>query len=78
MHIHFGLFWSADIHTMNTSGLPLVPCEIVLIQKPDLVIVNRNSKTIILVELTVCFETGIVKVQERKHDRYAALLDNLT
>ena len=44
-------------------------------QKPDLVIVNRNSKEVKLVELTVSWDTSsnMVAALERKTERYENL-----
>ena len=69
----------ANLPDQNTSGPSTVPCNILpTSQKPDMVLIRRNSKTIILVELTVCFESGIVKAEERKTDMYASLLHDLS
>ena len=45
--------------------------------RPDLVLVNRATKVIIIVELTVPFETNIVNAHQRKADRYAPLIAGL-
>lgn len=62
----------------NMSGPSTVPCHILpTSQKPDLVLLNNDTKHIVLVELTVCFESGILKAEERKKDRYASLICDL-
>ncbi len=43
-----------------------------------MVIVNRNIKMIIFVELTVCFENGKMKAHARNPDNYITLINNLT
>ncbi len=69
----------ADLPDQNTSGPSTVPCNILpTSQKPDMVLIRRNSNVIILLELTVCFESGIMRAEERKTDRYASLLHDLS
>ena len=67
----------ADIegHTVNGGT---IPANIqVSSQRPDMVIVDSINRTIIIFELTVCFETNIESAQSRKLDRYAALVADI-
>ena len=41
--------------------------------RPDIVIWNDQDRTVVLLELTVCFETNFVKAYERKTIRYLEL-----
>lgn len=70
---------NADLPDHNMSGPSTVPCSILPTSlKPDIVLLKKNSDVIILVELTVCFESGILKAEDRKSDRYASLLHDLS
>ena len=46
-------------------------------QRPDLVLINDSSKSIIIIELTVPFEQNIHKAQERKLNKCAGLTSDL-
>ena len=68
----------SDLPDSNMKGVSTVPADIVVTnQRPDLVIVNRESKVIMLVELTVCFEPVIEAAATRKQNRYASLLSDI-
>ena len=59
-------------------GISTVPTDIlVTTQKPDLVIVDRALKRIILIELTVPFDINISSAHERKTKRYENLISDL-
>ena len=45
--------------------------------RPDLVIIDSINRTIIIIELTVCFETNVDNAHSRKIDRYASLINDL-
>ena len=56
-------------------GASTIPLDITVTkQKPDLVLVNRNDKTLIIVELSVPFETNIDNTHKLKVDRYQDLI----
>ena len=60
------------------TGISTVPTDIVITnQRPDIVIVNRDSNHITLIELTIPFYTNIEKAQERKKDRYEQLVNDI-
>ena len=46
-------------------------------ERPDIVLVNRNKKEIIIGELTVPFEPNIDKARKRKVDKYASLSSDI-
>ena len=59
-------------------GITTIPTDIVITnQKPDLVIVNRESKEIVLFELSVPFEINISNTHQRKIDRYKNLISDI-
>ena len=45
--------------------------------RPDIAIINRAMKKISILELTIPFETNILKAQERKAAKYAPLVAGL-
>lgn len=63
----------ADIpgHTLNGSTVP--PDILCTSQRPDLVLVDRTSKSIVLLELTCSFETNADSANVRKKIRYRDL-----
>ncbi len=48
-----------------------------ILNTPDMVIVNRNSKTIVIIELTIPSEQIIRNAHDRKIDRYSSLILDL-
>lgn len=48
------------------------------VKKPDIVLTFRAGKRIILLEVTVSFETNIDKAHKLKTDRYVSLASDLT
>ncbi len=62
----------------NKCGISTVPTDIcVTTQIPDIVMINRPHKIVILIELTVCFETNSEKSTQRKENRYGSLLNDI-
>ncbi len=60
------------------TGISTVPTDIVITnQRPDIVIVNRDSNDITLIELTIPFYTNIENAHERKKDRYDQLVSEI-
>ena len=57
------------------NGVTIPPDVAMTAQKPDLVIVNRKSKEVKLVELTVPWDTmtNMTAAQTRKTERYSEL-----
>ena len=45
--------------------------------KPDLTVIQKESKEIFLVELTICWDTGFQQAQTRKLERYQELVAEL-
>ena len=67
-----------DEKLVTERSVPTIPPDILCSpQRPDIVILNRARKEIILVELTIPFETNIEKAQEMKAARYAPLVAGL-
>ena len=55
-----------------------IPNDIVLTErKPDLVIINRSTKKVDLVELTVPWDTRTDNAKQRKEKRYDSLVDDI-
>jgi len=67
----------ADItgHTINGGTIPAQ--IITTTEKPDITLINKESKSITLIELTVPFETNITKARERKTERYSNLANDI-
>ena len=62
-------------HSINGGTLP--PDVIVTSQRPDIVILNRTEKKIVLFELTVSFEKNAEAANLRKNRRYNDLTSDL-
>ena len=45
--------------------------------RPDVLIVNTDTKIVTLLELTICYDTNIVKSTENKIEKYQLLMDDL-
>ena len=61
------------------TGISTVPTDIVITnKKPDITIVNRDSKDITLIELTIPFYSNIEKAHVRKSERYEQLISDIT
>ena len=68
----------SDMPGFTTTGGTL-PVHIVVSKlRPDIVIVNNKTKSVHLVELTVPFEHNISKAHERKTQKYADLVSDIT
>ena len=70
-----GLEVYADLEGHRVNGVTIPPDVAMTAQKPDLVIVNRKSKEVKLVELTVPWDTStnMTAAQNRKTERYKEL-----
>ena len=70
---------SLEIHCdlPGHSSVTVPPDILPVTEKPDLVIVNRNEKTLYIVELTVCFESGFKRAHDYKQTKYEALFFDL-
>ncbi len=59
-------------------GISTIPSDILTTNlRPDLVIINRQSKNILLLELTIPFDSNITSAHERKAERYENLVNDL-
>ena len=55
-----------------------IPGDIVVTSlRPDICIVDRKSKHVILLELTVPYESNVISAQDRKTQRYAPLVADI-
>ncbi len=62
----------------NMHGCSTIPTDILITsQKPDLVILNKQSKSIYIMELSVPFERNIEDTHKRKMDRYEHLISDI-
>ncbi len=60
------------------QGCSTIPTEILITaQKLDLVIYNKDSKEIMIMELSVPFERNIEDTHKRKIDRYQYLISDI-
>jgi hypothetical protein len=67
----------ADIPNQTLNGATVPPDVLVTTQRPDLVILNRDTKTIDILELTISFEKNIEAANARKSARYEDLCSDL-
>jgi hypothetical protein len=66
-----------DLPGQSLNGGTIPPDILVTAQRPDIVIINRISKTITLLELTVSFERNIEAAHLRKSMKYLDLTHDL-
>ena len=67
----------ADLPGLDLNGFTIPPDILPTQQRPDLVILDRNRKTIFVLELTVSFERNFEAANARKTARYTALKSDL-
>ena len=60
------------------NGGSIPPDVIVTAQRPDLVVINRNLKSVIILELTCPWDSNVDRSHEFKMDKYAALVKDLS
>ena len=63
--------------TNKVAGTTIPPDILATQQRPDLVLVNRVSKSIIIFELTISFEQNIRDAHDRKANKYSSLVMDL-
>ena len=68
----------ADIEGESINGGTIPPNIIPTQHKPDICYIDSKNKNIIIIELTVPFETNIDKAHQRKQDKYASLIHDIT
>ena len=67
-----------DLSDATKAAGTTIPPEILPTQqRPDLVLINEGSKSIIIIELSVPFEQNIHKAHEYKENKYASLVHDL-
>ena len=62
---------------LNESQNTVPPDIVVTSLRPDICIVDRKSKNVILLELTVPYESNVIPAQDRKTQRYAPLVADI-
>ena len=68
----------SDNKVMTDSHKDTVPPDILITNlRPDLTVIDRGQRKIVIVELTVPFERNFIAAKERKADKYAPLLAGL-
>ena len=67
----------ADLNGHNINGGTLPPNIMNTSSRLDLVIIENQSKTVWLLELTVSFETNFEAAHTRKKERYASLAQDI-
>ena len=67
----------ADLPKMRING-GTIPADILVTgERPDLVIINRSSKEIFILELTCSFETNVDQARHRKNTKYNDLVSDI-
>ena len=61
----------------KTAGTTIPPEILPTQQRPDLVLINESSNSIVIIELSIPFEANIRKAHEYKENRYASLVSDL-
>ena len=61
----------------KTAGTTIPPEILPTQQRPDLVLINESSNSIVIIELSIPFEANIRKAHEYKENRYASLVNDL-
>ena len=67
----------ADIPELDINGSTIPPDILVTLSRPDLVIINRSSKSVYLLELTCSFERNIQAAHQRKTTKYTSLKSDI-
>ena len=65
---HFDVYLDIDGHSVAGGTIP--PHILVTAQRPDLVVIWEEPKKILLIELTVPFESNIPDTHKTKIERY--------
>ena len=73
-----GLEIYADLPGFRINGGTVPADTVVTGERPDIVILNRETKHIILLELTTSFETNVRQANIRETIRYSDLKCDLT
>ena len=61
----------------KTAGTTIPPEILPTQQRPDLVLINEGSKSIVIIELSIPFEQNIQKAHVYKENKYASLVSDL-
>ena len=67
----------ADMEGETVNGGTIPPSILPTVQRPDICYFDQDKKQVVIIELTVPFETNIRDAHNRKEDRYAGLLHDL-
>jgi hypothetical protein len=71
----FELFVDLPRHSRSYADFPAD--IVVTLMKPDILVMNRATRTIHLVELTVPFEENLLSAAQRKHRKYLPLVGEI-
>ena len=63
--------------TTKVAGTTIPPDILATQQRPDLVLLNRTSKSIIIIELTIPFDQNIPTAHDYKTNKYSSLILDL-
>ena len=76
LEIHCDLFIENNV--ICDINICTIPIDIYLTNlRPDLVVIDRENKSVIILELTVPFETNFANAQERKCLKYSSVISGL-
>ncbi len=67
----------ADLQGYTTTGGTIPANIVVTAEKPDIVCVNSTTKSIVILELSVPFESNITKARGYKTDKYSSLVTDI-
>ena len=67
----------ADLEGHSIAGGTIPPHILTTSQRPDIVTVFDESKEIVIIELTVPFETNLEDAHRRKVDKYSSLVQDI-
>ena len=66
---------TADNRLILESHRDTIPCDIFpTVLRPDIVLINKQDKHIVIIELTIPFERNFEAAQQRKSAKYASLI----
>ena len=66
-----------DLEGYSIAGGTIPPHILTTSQRPDLVIINEESKELTMVELTIPFETNLEAAHNRKVEKYNCLVHDI-
>ena len=67
----------ADLPGLDINGTTIPPDIVVTTSRPDLVLLNRETKKVFVLELTCSFERNMENANARKTLKYTALKQDI-